>query len=237
MAKIEWDKIGTRLYETGMRNCVIFVQDEDGIYQNGAAWNGIVSVTESATGGDAIDFYADDIKYLTLYPPEDLGASIEAYTYPDEFLPCDGVAVPARGLMIFQQPRRTFALCYKSIVGNDILGTDYGYKLHVLYGCTVSPSEKAYQTINDDPEPLLFSWDLTTLPVSMPDYKNTSSVVLDSTKVSYVDLEIIENRLYGTNESDSELLFPSQILEILTNGLLTDDAEDYIVIGEDRIRV
>lgn len=237
MARIVWDKPGTHIYETGIRNCVLYVQDHDGNYQNGIAWNGIVSITETSSGSDPVDFYADDIKYLTLYPPEDLGATIEAYTFPDDFFPCNGILIPAEGVMIYQQPRRTFALCYRTIVGNDIEGADFGYKIHIVYGCMVSPSERTYSTENDSPEPILFSWDLTTMPIKLAGYKNTSLVVLDSTKVNPKDFRIVEDCLLGSETQEAHLLLPDEISEIFTNGLLMDESNNYLVIGGDRIRV
>lgn len=237
MARIVWDKPGTHIYETGIRNCVLFVQNADGQYQEGIAWNGIVSVTETSEGGDAVDFYADDIKYLTLYPPVDIGANIEAYTYPDEFLPCDGIITPIEGVTIGQQPRRPFAICYKTTIGNDILADDYGYKLHIVYGCTVSPSEKAYQATSDSPEPILFSWEASTMPVPVPGYRPTAFIVIDSTKVNPKDLGIIEEILYGNETENSHIMLPSEISEIFTNGLLMDESNNYLTIGGDRIRV
>ena len=166
MAKIVWDKTGERLYETGVKNGVLYVQ-EGGTYGKGVAWNGLTAVTESPSGAEATPLYADDIKYLNLLSTEEFGATIEAYTYPDEFAACDGSAALVDGVMIGQQARKTFGLCYRTTIGNDTNGNDYGYKLHIIYGALAAPSEKAYATINDSPEAITFSWEVTTTPVNV----------------------------------------------------------------------
>lgn len=214
---LSWDNVGEHFYETGVRNGVIYVQNNDGTYGTGVAWNGLTSVTESPSGAEATAIYADDIKYLNLYSAEEFGATIEAYTYPDEFAECDGSAAPATGMVIGQQPRKAFGFCYRTVLGNDTAGESYGYKLHILYGCRVSPSERAYQTINDSPEAITFSWELTTTPVAVSDsYKPTACVVIDSTKADATKLAALETTLYGDGTSDPTLPLPSAIITALT---------------------
>lgn len=216
MAKLTWDDTGKHLYETGVRNGVIYPQNSDGSYGNGVAWNGLTAVTESPSGAEATAIYADDIKYLNLYSAEEFGATIEAYTYPDEFAECDGSASPATGMTIGQQARKAFGFCYRTVLGNDVAGEDYGYKLHILYGCRVSPSEKAYQTINDSPEAITFSWELTTTPVSVNDtYKPTACVVIDSTKADATKLAALEAILYGSSNAEATLPLPAAIISTL----------------------
>ena len=198
MAKIEWDKTGERLYETGVKNGVLYVQ-EGGVYPKGVAWNGLTAVTESPSGAEATPLYADDIKYLNLLSAEEFGATIEAYTYPDEFAECDGSAALADGVMIGQQPRKAFGLCYRTTIGNDTNGNDYGYKLHIIYGALAAPSEKAYATINDSPEAITFSWEVTTTPVNVTGAKPTAYITIDSTKADPAKLAALEDILYGKN--------------------------------------
>src|SRR5690606_35515536 len=171
MARVTWDQVGERLYETGVDHGVLYLRNETGDYDTGVAWNGLVSVTESPTGAESNPQYADNIKYLNLVSAEEFGATIEAFTYPEEFAQCDGTAAPAAGVYVGQQPRRTFGLSYRTQVGNDIDGTDHGYKLHLIYGALAAPSEKAYNTINDSPEAITFSWELTTTAVEVPGLK------------------------------------------------------------------
>lgn len=217
MAKLTWDNTGEHLYETGVRNGVIYLQNADGTYGKGVAWNGLTGVTESPSGAEATAIYADDIKYLNLYSAEEFGATIEAYTYPDEFAECDGSASPATGMIVGQQTRKAFGFCYRTVLGNDVAGEDYGYKLHILYGCRVSPSEKAYQTINDSPEAITFSWELTTTPVAVGgNYKPTACVVIDSTKADATKLAALEAKLYGGENSEPTLPLPSTIITDLT---------------------
>lgn len=220
MAKLVWDNIGEHLYETGVRNGVLYVQNNDGTYGNGVAWNGITAVTESPSGAEATAIYADDIKYLNLYSAEEFGATIEAYTYPDEFAECDGSAMPVAGMSIGQQTRKSFGFCYRTAVGNDVSAEDYGYKLHILYGCRVSPSEKAYQTINDSPEAITFSWEVTTTPVAVSGFKPTACVVIDSTKfttqAAKAKLTAFEDKLYGSANSAPTLPLPDTIKADLT---------------------
>lgn len=218
MAKLVWDQTGERLYETGVRNGVLYVQDDKGAYPEGVAWNGLTAVTESPSGAEATPLYADDIKYLNLYSAEEFGATVEAYMYPDEFAVCDGSAQAAEGVTFGQQPRRKFGLCYRTAVGNDVLGSDYGYKLHIIYGATASPSEKAYATINDSPEAITFSWELTTDPVSVTGFKPTSTVVIDSTKVDADKLAALEDMLYGTESEPAKLPLPDEIVTLFGTG-------------------
>lgn len=197
MAKVVWDQTGERLYETGVKKGVLYLRATDGTYSNGVAWNGLTTVTESPSGAEATPLYADDIKYLNLISNEEFGATVEAYTYPDEFAQCDGSAELADGVMIGQQSRKTFGLSYVTTLGNDVDGNDHGYKLHLIYGATASPSEKGYSTINDSPEAITFSWELTTTPVNVTGFKPTASIVIDSTKADATKLASLEEILYG----------------------------------------
>ena len=215
MAKIEWDKTGERLYETGVKNGVLYVQ-EAGAYPKGVAWNGLTAVTESPSGAEATPLYADDIKYLNLLSAEEFGATIEAYTYPDEFAECDGSASLADGVMIGQQARKTFGLCYRTAIGNDIDGNDHGYKLHIIYGALAAPTEKAYATINDSPEAITFSWEVTTTPVNVTGAKPTASITIDSTKATPEKLAALEKILYGDTEVEARLPLPDEIKQIFT---------------------
>ena len=217
MAKIEWDKTGERLYETGVKNGVLYVQ-VDGTYPKGVAWNGLTAVTESPSGAEATPLYADDIKYLNLLSTEEFGATIEAYTYPDEFAECDGSASLATGVMIGQQPRKAFGLCYRTTIGNDTEGNDHGYKLHIIYGALAAPSEKAYATINDSPEAITFSWEVTTTPVNVTGAKPTASITIDSTKATPEKLADLEKILYGDTEVEARLPLPDEIKQLFTAG-------------------
>ena len=215
MAKLVFDEVGKRFYETGVKNVVLYVQDK-GVYGAGVAWNGVTAINESPSGAEATPLYADDIKYLNLLSNEEFGASIEAYTYPDEFGVCDGSAELVEGVTVGQQSRKTFALVYKTTVGNDTENNEYGYKLHVIYGCLAAPSEKAYATINDSPEAITFSWEISTTPVAVGDgFKPTSCVTIDSTKVGAEKMALIEDALYGSAEEDAKLLMPAEIMNLL----------------------
>lgn len=198
MSRLEWDKTSERLYETGVKMGVLYPQ-EGGAYPKGVAWNGLTAVTESPSGAEATALYADDIKYLNLMSAEEFGATIEAYTYPDEFAQCDGSAELAAGVTIGQQKRKAFGMCYRTVLGNDTDNNDYGYKLHLIYGAQAAPSEKAYATINDSPEAITFSWEVTTTPVNVDGFKPTASITIDSTKVDAKKLKALEDILYGTN--------------------------------------
>lgn len=218
MAKLVWDKTGDRLYETGVKNGVLYIPTA-GIYSNGVAWNGLTAVTESPSGAEATALYADDTKYLSLMSTEEFGATIEAYTYPDEFAACDGSAELADGVMIGQQKRSTFGLCYKTTIGNDTEGNDHGYKLHIIYGALAKPSERAYTTINDSPEAITFSWEITTTPVNVTGAKPTASLVIDSTKADPSKLAALEDILYGKDGepgNEPRLPLPDEIKTLMT---------------------
>ena len=207
MSRLTWDNAGERYYETGVKQAVLYPIQSDGKYSLGVAWNGLTAVTESPSGAEATALYADDIKYLNLMSNEEFSCTIEAYTYPDEFAECDGSAALADGVMLGQQKRKTFGLCYKTTVGNDVDGNDYGYKLHLIYGCLAAPSEKAYATINDSPEAITFSWEVSTTPVNVKNangksFKPTSQITIDSTKIASekkAKLTELEDILYGKN--------------------------------------
>lgn len=215
MAKLNWDQTGDRLYETGVKQCVLYKQDATGTYPQGVAWNGITAVNESPSGAEPSPLYADDIKYLNLMSTEELGGTIEAYTYPDEFAECDGSAAIATGVYIGQQPRKTFGLCYRTVLGNDIASNDYGYKLHLVYGALAKPSEKAYATINDNPEAITFSWEFSTTPVSVEGFKPTANITIDSTKVDSEKLAALEAILYGSESEEPRLPLPSEVVTII----------------------
>ena len=219
MAKLVWDEAGKHIYETGVSKGVLYVMsDTPGTYEKGVAWNGLSSVSESPTGAEVSAIYADNIKYLNLMSREEFEGSIEAYTYPDEFMACDGSASPenAKGFVVGQQDRKTFAFCYQTKVGND-LNPEAGYKIHIIYGALASPSERSYETVNDSPEAMTFSWDITTTPVAVTGFKPTAHVELDSTKIDKTKLEKIEAKLYGTDEPSGEptLLMPDEIINML----------------------
>lgn len=218
MAKLVWDKTGEHLYETGVDHGVLYFPDQTGAYKNGVAWNGLISVSESPSGAEATGQYADNIKYLNLISAEEFGATVEAYTYPEEFEACNGnkELVDNTGVYVGQQSRSVFGFCYRTMIGNDTDGQDHGYKLHLVYGCQVSPSEKAYQTINDSPEALTFSWELSTTPVNVTGKKPTALLVIDSTKIDSTKLAKIEAKLYGDESSTGAVLpTPDEIAEIL----------------------
>lgn len=215
MSKLVWDQTGERRYETGVKQGVLYPQSTGGSYPKGVAWNGLTAVTESPSGAEATPLYADDIKYLSLMSVEEFGATIEAYTYPDEFAECDGSATIADGVTISQQKRKAFGLCYRTVLGNDIDNNDYGYKLHLIYGAVAAPSEKAYATINDSPEAIIFSWEITTTPVEVAGFKPTASVTIDSTKVDPAKLKSLEDILYGSKSEEARLPLPSEIATII----------------------
>lgn len=214
MAKLVWDESGKRIYETGVQKGVLYVQNESGTYPKGVAWNGLTAVTESPSGAEATPLYADDIKYLELRSAEEFGATIEAYTYPEEFEACDGSASLAKGVSIGQQDRKAFGLCYRTVVGNDVQGNSHGYKLHLIYGAVASPSEKAYATVNDSPEAVTFSWEITTTPVEIEGFKPTASITIDSTKVNATKLAELEKKLYGDTSTEAQLPLPSEVKNI-----------------------
>jgi hypothetical protein len=209
---LTWDQVGERFYETGVDKGVLYLPDNSGVYGMGFAWNGLITVTESPSGAESSPQYADNIKYLNLTSIEEFGGTIEAFTYPDEFAFCDGSAVPRVGVYLGQQNRRVFGLCYRTRKGNDIQGNDLGYKLHLAYGCKVSPSEKAYSTINDTPEALTFSWEFTTTPVPVTGHKPTSIITIDSTEVDATALAALETELYGAVAAAPSLPLPDEII-------------------------
>lgn len=214
MAKLVWDATGEKFYETGVDQGVLYL-NVNGAYPKGVVWNGLTAVTESPSGAEATPLYADNIKYLNLMSAEEFGATIEAYTYPAEFEECNGVVEIAPGVYAGQQARTTFGMCYRTLLGNDIENTKHGYKLHIIYGALASPSEKAYATVNDSPEAVTFSWEVTTTPVVVTGQKPTSTVVIDSTKVDAEKLAALEAVLYGSEEAEARLPMPDEIVEII----------------------
>lgn len=220
MSKITFDATGERLYETGVKNCALYVKDSTtGAYSNGVAWNGIINITEKATGAEATKLYADDMNYVTLMSLEEFGFSIEAYMYPDAFKACNGEGELGDGIMVGQQERSEFGLCYRTVIGNDEAKNSYGYKLHLIYGALASPSEKAYASINESPEAITMSWECTTTPIAInkAGFKPTSVLTIDSTKVDTAKLASIEAKLYGSDEPSNEptLLTPDEIVALL----------------------
>lgn len=210
-----WDKTGERYYETGVKQGVLYIPT-GGVYNKGVAWNGLITVSESPSGAEPEPLYADDIKYLNLMSAEEFGATIEAYTYPDEFAACDGSAELTKGVVIGQQPRQMFGLSYKTTLGNDVNGSEHGYKIHLIYGAMAAPSEKEYSTINDSPEAITFSWELTTTPVNVTGMKPTASIVIDSTKVDKSKLEAFEKIIYGSETAAARLPLPDEVKTLLT---------------------
>lgn len=215
MAALVWDQTGEKIYETGVDHGVLYIPNVLGVYANGYAWNGLTSVSESPSGAEPTAQYADNIKYLNLVSAEEFGATIEAFTYPDEFGQCDGSAAPVEGVFLGQQGRRSFGLAYRTLVGNDLEATEYGYKLHLIYGATARPSEKAYNTVNDSPEAITFSWELSTTPVSVTGFKPTASITIDSTKTDAADLAALEEILYGAAATEPRLPMPDEVLTLL----------------------
>ena len=219
---LTWDEVGERTYETGVKMGVLYNIDQNNTYSTGVAWNGLTKVSEKPTGGEATDLYADDTKYLSMLSLEKFEASIEAYTYPPEFEKCDGSATLTTGVTIGQQTRETFGLCYRTTLGNDTRGNDYGYKLHLIYGCKAQPSEKGYETVNDSPSAITFSWEIKTTPVNVTGFKPTASLTIDSTKVDADALADLEAILYGTPAGTgteaipARLPLPDEVKSILT---------------------
>lgn len=217
MAIITWDEIGKRFYETGVDHGVLYPISESGKYTPGVAWNGLTALTETPEGAEIEDLYADNIKYLSLLSAETFGGTIEAYTYPDEFMECDGSKELAAGVVAYQQTRKTFGLCYRTVLGNDVDGNDKGYKLHLIYGCKASVTERAYSTINDSPEAVTFSWEFKSTPVtvSKAGFKPTSCIIIDSTKVTKEKMTLLEKKLYGDTSVEPELPLPDEVLSII----------------------
>lgn len=215
MSKILWDQVGKKLYETGVSNGVLYVSNGSGGYNKGVAWNGLTQVVENPSGAEATPIYADNVKYLNLMSAEEFSATIEAYTYPDEFAECDGSASIVDGVTIGQQTRKMFGFSYKTKIGNDVVGDSLGYKIHVVYNCQAAPSGKTYGTINESPEAITMSWEVTTTPVAVEGYKPTATLVIDSTKVKAKTLKAVEDKLYGTNEAESALPPLSELIELI----------------------
>lgn len=215
MSKLVWDQTGERFYETGVSQGVLYVQGDGGAYLEGVAWNGITSVTESPSGAEPSPIYADNIKYLNLMSTEEFGATIEAYTYPDEFSVCDGSSEIVKGVSIGQQIHRQFGLAYKTAIGNDVQGADFGYKLHLIYGALAAPSDKGYSSINDSPEATTLSWEITTTPVPVSGFKPTASLIVNSTKTDANKLKELEDILFGTESEEARLPLPDEIAGIM----------------------
>lgn len=220
MSKLVWDEIGSRYFETGVKKGVLYPA-VNGTYPKGVAWNGLTAVNENPSGAEASPLYADNIKYLNLYSTEEYGATIEAYTYPDEFAQCDGSAEIATGVVIGQQKRKPFGFSYVTILGNDTDGVDMGYKIHLVYGAMASPTDKSYSTINDSPDAITFSWEVSTTPVEVPGFKPTASVTIDSTKAKASELEVLKDILYGTESTDPRLPLPTELLTIFSTSVIS----------------
>lgn len=213
---IEWDAAGKRYYENGTDRGVLYVMDNSGKYQTGVPWNGLTAVTESPDGAEPTDLYADNQKYATLRSAETFGCTIEAYTYPDEFMECDGSAQIAKGVYAGQQERQGFGFCYRTNIGNDTATkTDDGYKLHLVYGCTASPSERAYETVNDSPDAITFSWEVTTTPINVAGYKPTATLIIDSRTADKAKLGQLEDKLYGSTTAAATLPLPSEVITLM----------------------
>lgn len=218
MAKLEWDKTGEKTYQTGCDRGVLYITDTTGAYKNGVAWNGITAATESPSGAEVTSNYADNIKYMNLVSAEEFGGTIEAYTYPPEFGECDGTAEPVPGMYVGQQGRKTFGFSFRTLKGNDTQGTDHGYLLHLWYGCLAAPSERAYATVNDSPEAITFSWEISTTPVAFEGHKPTASVIIDSTKTTKEKMTALETILYGSESVEPRLPLPAEIVTLLSAG-------------------
>ena len=222
MSRIKWNETGTKTYETGVDRGVLYPMSSTGTYPVGVPWQGLTGVSESPSGAEASPIYADNTKYLNLVSTEEFGASVEAYTYPDEFAECDGSAEPTTGVVIGQQNRKTFGLCYRTLIGNDVENTEYGYKLHLVYGALAAPSEKSYQTVNDSPEAATFSWEISTTAVAVAGFKPTATVVVDSTKVDAAKLALFEDIIYGKDAAGANpavvarLPLPNEVVTLLS---------------------
>lgn len=215
MSKLKWDQIGERLYETGVDKVVLFPMESTGQYGTGVAWNGISAVNESPSGAEPTALYANNGKYLNLISNEDFAATIEAFTYPDEFEECDGSKEIAPGVVIGQQKRKVFGFAYRTLLGNDVDGNDHGYKLHLVYGCLAAPSENNHSTVNDSPEAGTMSWSVSTTPVEVADAKPTATVTIDSTKADKAKLKKLEDMLYGTEQAESKLPLPAEVITLM----------------------
>lgn len=215
MSSLVWDGTGQKRFETGDDHGVLYLLDQTGAYSNGVAWNGLTAVTESPSGAEPTDLYADNIKYASLRSAETYGATIEAYTYPDEFAECDGSAEIATGVRIGQQERKTFGFSYRSIIGDDT-DNNKGYKLHLIYGCTASPSDKSYQTVNESPDAITFSWEITTVPVNVTGKKPTAYLEIDSTKADATKLNALKAILYGSDQAEPRLPLPDEVATLMS---------------------
>lgn len=213
--RVKWDQTGEKIYETGTDRVVLYTTQDDGTYGNGVPWNGVTAVNASPSGAEPSPVYADNIKYANLMSAEEFGATIEALTYPDEFEECDGSKEIAPGIYIGQQERKTFGFCYRTLIGNDVKGIEYGYKLNLVYGAKASPSEKSNATINESPEPMSMSWEITTTPVDVTDGKPTATVTINSTKVDAEKLKALEDILYGTETEEPRLPLPDEIVALV----------------------
>ena len=220
MTRVAWDQVGERVYETGVDHGVLFIPNAGGVYNNGFAWNGLTAVTEKPSGADATPMYADNIKYLNLIAAEQFGATVEAFTYPSEFAQCDGTASPTPGVDVHQQSRKPFGLAYRTQVGNDLVATDFGYKLHLVYNAIATPTEKKYATVNDKPDAIAFSWDVSTTPVDVPGFKPTSIVTINSTKVDAGGLTALENVLYGSAGVEPRLPTPTEVIAFFSGAVV-----------------
>lgn len=220
MTKVTWDKVGEKVYETGVDHGVLYIPNEAGDYANGFGWNGLTTVTESPSGAEASPQYADNIKYLNLVSAEEFGGTIEAFTYPDEFEQCDGTAELSPGVTIGQQDRKTFGFSWRTLKGNDTLGTSFGYKIHVIYGALAAPSERANATVNDSPEAVALSWEVTTTPVAVEGHKPTAHLTIDSTKVDADALAAFEAILYGSEGAEPRLPLPDEIAALFENTIV-----------------
>jgi hypothetical protein len=225
-APLVWDQVGERFYETGVDHGVLYIPNASGVYDLGVAWNGLTTVTESPSGAAANPQYADNIKYLNLIAAEEFGGTIDAFTYPDEFAQCDGTALPSEGVTVGQQSRKLFGLSFRTVIGNDSEGTDYGYKLHLIYGAQAAPSDRAYATINDQPAAIAFSWTITTSPVPTTGYKPTSLITIDSTKVDSAALTSLEDLLYGTDTVAAALPLPDEVIALFPPLPFADEAKE-----------
>lgn len=236
MTRVSWDAVGEHRFETGVDHGVLYIPT-NGVYDMGYAWNGLTAVTESPSGAEPTPLYADNIKYLNLLSVEEFAATIEAFTYPDEFAACDGTAVPEVGVYIGQQTRQPFGLSYRTKIGND-LNPDAGYKLHLVYGCLAAPSEKGYTTVNENPEAVTFSWEVSTTPVEVPGYKNSATITIDSTKVDSVALGLLEDALYGTPGQDPRLPTPEEVIAFFSGTMtLATPTEPAFDSGTDTITI
>lgn len=240
--KLVWDQVGQKFYEAGVDRAVLYVQNTNGTYQDGVAWNGVSQISENPSGAESNPYYADNIKYLDIISKEDFGASIECYTYPDAWMLCDGTAEPTPGVMLGQQSRRAFGLCYRTKIGNDVVNDDYGYKIHLIYNAKASPSEKSYQSIGESVEPISFSYELTTTPVNVTGYKPCSYIVIDSTKVDSAKLTQFEELIYGKDadpeDPESVASAPTlptmeRVMQIFGTSSDSDDNSTVLTPGEE----